>query len=112
MTWTPKYTITKEILSYLTKIESIKNSFEDKPLSPVLLSSLHQSAKISSTHYSTKIEGNHLSLKQVENALYYAMRKIIPFFQCLEVFMIMKKSVNWLNDTKEKISAGNIPPFF
>ena len=26
MTWTPKYTITKEILSYLTKIESIKNS--------------------------------------------------------------------------------------
>lgn len=54
MTWTPKYTITKEILSYLTKIESIKNSFEDKPLSPVLLSSLHQSAKISSTHYSTK----------------------------------------------------------
>ena len=70
MTWTPKYTITKEILSYLTKIESIKNSFEDKPLSPVLLSSLHQSAKISSTHYSTKIEGNHLSLKQVENALY------------------------------------------
>lgn len=70
MTWTPKYTITKEILSYLTKIESIKNSFEDKPLSPVLLSSLHQSAKITSTHYSTKIEGNHLSLKQVENALY------------------------------------------
>lgn len=70
MSWTPKYTITKEILSYLTKIEGIKNSFEGKPLSPVLLSSLHQSAKISSTHYSTKIEGNRLSIKQVENALY------------------------------------------
>lgn len=70
MAWTPKYTITKEILSCLTRIESIKNSFEDKPLSPVLLSSLHQSAKITSTHYSTQIEGNHLSLKQVENALY------------------------------------------
>ena len=70
MAWIPKYTITKEILSYLTKIESIKNSFEDKPLSPVLLSSLHQSAKISQTHYSTQIEGNNLSLKQVENTLY------------------------------------------
>ncbi len=70
MVWTPKYKITKEILSYLTKIESIKNSFEDKPLSPVLLSSLHQSAKISQTHYSTQIEGNNLSLKQVENTLY------------------------------------------
>lgn len=70
MVWMPKYTITKEILSYLTKIESIKNSFEDKPLSPVLLSSLHQSAKISQTHYSTQIEGNNLTLKQVENTLY------------------------------------------
>lgn len=66
MVWMPKYTITKEILSYLTKIESIKNSFEDKPLSPVLLSSLHQSAKISQTHYSTQIEGNNLTLKQVK----------------------------------------------
>ena len=70
MVWTPKYTITKEILADLTKIEVIKNEFEGKPLSPVLLSSLHQSAKVSSTHYSTQIEGNHLSLKQVENALY------------------------------------------
>lgn len=70
MVWIPKYTITKEVLSYLTKIESIKNSFEDKPLSPVLLSSLHQSAKISQTHYSTQIEGNNLTLKQVENTLY------------------------------------------
>lgn len=80
MTWTPKYTITKEMLSYLTKIESIKNSFEDKPLSPVLLSSLHQSAKISSTHYSTQIEGNHLSLKQVENAL-YTVNKAVQSYQ-------------------------------
>ena len=80
MTWTPNYTITKEILSYLTKIESIKNSFEDKPLSPVLLSSLHQSAKITSTHYSTKIEGNHLSLKQVKNAL-YTVNKSVQSYQ-------------------------------
>lgn len=80
MTWTPKYTITKEILSYLTKIESIKNSFEDKPLSSVLLSSLHQSAKITSTHYSTKIEGNHLSLKQVKNAL-YTVNKSVQSYQ-------------------------------
>ena len=70
MSWTPKYTITKEILADLTKIEAVKNNFENKPLSPVLLSSLHNSAKVTSTHYSTQIEGNHLSLKQVENALY------------------------------------------
>jgi hypothetical protein len=32
MTFLPKYTITKDILADLTKIEAVKNSFEDKPL--------------------------------------------------------------------------------
>ena len=72
MGWMPKYTITKGILTDLTKIEAVKNSFNDKPLSPILLSSLHKTAKISQTHYSTQIEGNRLTLEQVENALYSA----------------------------------------
>ena len=72
MTFLPKYTITKDILTDLTKIEAVKNSFEDKPLSPVLLSSLHKTAKIAQSHYSTQIEGNRLSLKQVETTLYSA----------------------------------------
>lgn len=76
MTFLPKYTITKDILADLTKIEAIKNSFDDKPLSPVLLSSLHKTAKITQTHYSTQIEGNHLSLKQVETTLYSANNKV------------------------------------
>jgi len=75
MSWTPKYTITKEILADLTKIETVKDSFDDKPLSPVLLSSLHKTAKIAQTHYSTQIEGNRLTLKQVENALYTSNNK-------------------------------------
>ena len=79
MTWTPKYTITKEILSYLTSIEAVKNSFDDKPLSPVLLSSLHQSAKIAQTHYSTQIEGNNLSLQQVENALHTGNKTVTTY---------------------------------
>ena len=72
MTFLPKYTITKDILADLTKIEAVKNSFDNQPLSPVLLSSLHKTAKITQTHYSTQIEGNHLSLKQVETTLYSA----------------------------------------
>ena len=46
MTFLPKYTITKDILADLTKIEMVKNSFDNQPLSPVLLSSLHKTAKI------------------------------------------------------------------
>ena len=78
MVWEPKYTITKEILDNLTKIEAIKNSFDDKPLSPVLLSSLHNSAKINSTHYSTKIEGNMLTLEEVTQSLNSMAKYVAP----------------------------------
>lgn len=80
MVWNPKYTLTKEIISDLTRIEAVKNSFENRPLSPVLLSSLHQSAKISSTHYSTRIEGNHLSLNEVEKTL-HTLNKSVQGYQ-------------------------------
>lgn len=72
MTWTPQYTITKDILADLTKIEIAKSSFDSVPLSPVLLSSLHKTAKLTQTHYSTRIEGNRLTLKQVETTLFSA----------------------------------------
>lgn len=70
MVWMPKYTITQSILASLAQIENVKNAFEDKPLSPVLLSSLHKSAKVAAVHFSTQIEGNNMSFEQVENALY------------------------------------------
>ena len=69
MSWNPKYTITKEVLSALTRIEKVKEAFTEKPLSPVLLASLHNTAKLKSVHYSTKIEGNHLTMEQVEKTL-------------------------------------------
>ena len=63
MTWQPKYTITKEILSNLARIEQVRETFENKQLSPVLLNSLQNTAKVSSVHYSTKIDGNRLSME-------------------------------------------------
>lgn len=75
MVWKPIYTITQDILSDLTKIEMIKGGFDNKKISPVLLSSLHKTAKISATHYSTQIEGNRLTLKEVENTLYTVNKK-------------------------------------
>ena len=56
----------------IVQIEQIKNSFHSQAISPFLLSSLHQSAKIAQTHYSTRIEGNNLSLQQVEQTLHSA----------------------------------------
>ena len=44
MTFLLKYTITKDILADLTKIEAVKNFFDVQLLSPVLLSSLNKTA--------------------------------------------------------------------
>lgn len=71
----PNYKITQEILECLTKIEMIKSSFRDSKISPVLLASLKNSAKIETIHYSTKIEGNKLTRKEVEQTIF--KRKVI-----------------------------------
>ncbi len=69
MSYQPKYTITARILKNLGKIELVKQSFDSKPLSAQLLSSLRHTAKVSSVHYSTFIEGNKLTMQEVSEAL-------------------------------------------
>lgn len=61
MSFNPKYTVTAQMLKNLGRIELVKQSFESQPLSPQLLHSLRETAKVSSVHYSTYIEGNKLT---------------------------------------------------
>lgn len=76
MSFDPKYTITQTIFQNLARIENIKTTFEEYPISPVLMSSLRKTAKLLSAHYSTKIEGNRLTEKEVEDALF--KHKLVP----------------------------------
>ena len=69
MAFHPKYTVTAQMLANLAKIEVIKQQFENQPISPQLLLSLRESAKVATIHYSTQIEGNRLSGKEVAEAL-------------------------------------------
>ncbi|GHU10958.1 cell division protein Fic [Alphaproteobacteria bacterium] len=77
MSFDPKYTITRDILSNLAKIENVRDFFEHNAFSPSLMASLKSTAKIASVHYSTKIEGNKLTHQQVEDAI--LKRKKIPY---------------------------------
>ena len=61
----PVYTLTSEILDYLLKIQHIKTEFIDLPLTPKVLYSLRETARLSSAHYSTQIEGNRLTQQEV-----------------------------------------------
>ncbi|HCE59728.1 MAG TPA: cell filamentation protein Fic [Wolbachia sp.] len=65
----PNYTITPNIASCLMKIEAIKERVLLLPLTPTVLTSLRESARLYTTHYSTMIEGNRLKPKQIEQVL-------------------------------------------
>ena len=69
LNFSPNYIITPKIANALLKIEQIKERIKGLPITPTVLASLRESAKLYSTHYSTLIEGNRLSEKDVQDVI-------------------------------------------
>ncbi len=67
--FTPFYTLTPKIAACLMRIEAIKEKVSDLPLTPTVLNSLRETARLFTTHYSTMIEGNQLGPDQIEEVL-------------------------------------------
>jgi len=65
----PKYSITPQIADALMKIAALKESINNLPITPQLIKTLRETARLKSTHYSTQIEGNRLTQKEVEQIL-------------------------------------------
>jgi len=65
----PVFTITPQITQLLIRVELLKQEIQKLPITPIVLSSLRQSARLQTMHYSTYIEGNRLTLDQVENLI-------------------------------------------
>lgn len=65
----PVYTITPEIANALMRIEAAKQAIVDLPITPAVLISLRETARLYSTHYSTMIEGNRLTQEEVNRVL-------------------------------------------
>jgi len=65
----PVFIITPQITQLLIEIESIKQKIQNLPITPTVLSSLRESARLQTIHYSTYIEGNRLTLDQVEDLI-------------------------------------------
>ncbi|MBT3827586.1 hypothetical protein HOL34_02075 [bacterium] len=53
----PIYTITPEIAQLLMRIEAAKEQVKAFALTPTVLSSLRETARLFATHYSTMIDG-------------------------------------------------------
>lgn len=67
----PTFSITPKVAQGLMRIEAAQEKALHLPLTPQVMASLRESAKLVTTHYSTMIEGNRLSTKEVEEVLKY-----------------------------------------
>ncbi|MGI4775644.1 MAG: Fic family protein [Janthinobacterium lividum] len=71
ISFTPNYRITSSIANNLMRIEAAKEKILHLPLTPKILISLRETAKLYTTHYSTMIEGNALNIRQITEVLKY-----------------------------------------
>src|SRR5580658_7670667 len=61
----PRFGITPAIANNLMRIEAVRQAIQALPITPHVLASLRETARLFSTHYSTMIEGNRLTQEQV-----------------------------------------------
>jgi Fic family protein len=62
----PVFSITPQTSQYLMQLERLRYEIQNLPITPTVLTSLRESARLHTVHYSTAIEGNRLSLEQIE----------------------------------------------
>jgi|SRR5579863_1136852 len=65
----PIYTLSSSIAQALMRIEAVKQSLVYLPLTPSMLKSLRETARLKTIHYSTQIEGNRLTQVQVQEVI-------------------------------------------
>lgn len=69
MPFNPKFTITPQIATTLMRIEAARQALADLPITPRVLATLRETARLFSTHYSTAIEGNRLTQEEVSKVI-------------------------------------------
>src|ERR1700738_3931626 len=67
--FSPGYSITPNIAKQLMRIEAAREKVNLLPLTPTVLSSLRETAKLFTTHYSTMIEGNRLQPDEIRSVI-------------------------------------------
>ena len=53
MAFVPRFTITSKLANQLMRIEAARQSVADLPITPAVLASLRETARLFTTHYST-----------------------------------------------------------
>lgn len=69
--FSPTYIITPQTMQNLMRIEAAKQKVLHLPMTPMVLATLRETARLFTTHYSTMIEGNRLSPDQISDVIKY-----------------------------------------
>ncbi len=69
MAFAPNFTISPKIAGALMRIEAARQAVGDLPITPAVLATLRETARLFSTHYSTMIEGNRLTQEEVAEVI-------------------------------------------
>lgn len=69
MVFQPRFSITPKLATDLMRIEAARQAVSDLPITPSVLATLRETARLYSTHYSTMIEGNRLTQEQVSRVI-------------------------------------------
>ena len=69
MRFEPNFSITATVATSLMRIEAAKQAVRYLPITPNVLATLRETARLYSTHYSTMIEGNRLTQEQVSRVI-------------------------------------------
>lgn len=69
MPFEPKFSITAKTARALMRVEGAKQAIHHLPITPSVLATLRESARLYSTHYSTMIEGNRLTQEEVAKVI-------------------------------------------
>ncbi len=65
----PTFTITQNLLTYISKIEAAKEVIDNAALVPAWEAKFRDDARVRAVHYGTKIEGNDLTQAQAEQVI-------------------------------------------
>jgi Fic family protein len=71
MPFEPNFVIAPRIARCLMRVEAARQAVADLPITPSVLASLRETARLLATHYSTMIEGNRLTQEQVGRVIGY-----------------------------------------
>lgn len=117
----PQFTITNDILSYISQIEAAKQIIENAPMVPAWERKFQHAAEVRTIHYSTKIEGNKLELddaekildgKDVKSIRQRDIREISNYREVVEYIGTLKDRTideNFILDIHGRIMDGLLP---